>query len=168
MFLSLWRTDGSVVATAFVDYRPPGVLVYRELLMARPVRAGATPAVRITDIWVDSESSRDGGRALWAIPKELATFTVDGDTWSMSVDGAPVASASFHRGRRVPMPLPARFRASQPREGSVVLTPVRGRARVTLASARWTFEGSAALAFLSGTRPFLSLVLTDFRISFGR
>jgi hypothetical protein len=66
------------------------------------------------------------------------------------------------------MPLPARFRASQPREGSVVLTPVRGRARVTLASARWTFEGSAALAFLSGTRPFLSLVLTDFRISFGR
>jgi hypothetical protein len=168
MFLSLWRTGGSLVAAAFVDYRPPGVLAYRELLVARPVRAGATPAVRITDIWVDSESSRDGGRALWAIPKELATFTVDGDSWSMSVDGAPVASASFHRGRRVPMPLPARLRVSQPREGSVVLTPVRGHARAQLASARWAFAGPAGLTLLSGRRPFLSLVLTDFGIRVGR
>ena len=61
-----------------------------------------------------------------------------------------------------------RRRVAFVREGSVVLTPVRGRARVTLATARWTFASSAALAFLSGTRPFLSLVLTDFRISFGR
>ncbi len=57
---------------AWVDYVEPSPLSYRELLVARPVRDGVVPRVRITDIWVDSPASRDGGRALWAIPKGLA------------------------------------------------------------------------------------------------
>ena len=36
--------------------------------------------VRITDIWVDSATSLEGGRSLWAIPKELAKLDVDSRT----------------------------------------------------------------------------------------
>ena len=52
-------------------------LTYHELLVARLVRAGRSAHVRITDIWVDSPASRDGGRSLWAIPKHLADLPLD-------------------------------------------------------------------------------------------
>lgn len=75
LYLSLWRVGGGLVGTAFVDYLAGSELEYGELLRARPTRAGRRAAVTITDIWVDSPASRDGGRALWAIPKGLARFS---------------------------------------------------------------------------------------------
>src|SRR5688500_19005620 len=66
------RRPAGLYGAAFVDYAEGGVLAYQELLVARLVRDGAVPRVHICDIWVDSAPSRDGGRALWAIPKELA------------------------------------------------------------------------------------------------
>ena len=67
------RPDGTYVA-AFVSYEPGSPLTYSELLIARVLDRRQ---VEITDIWVDSVVSRDGGRALWAIPKELYDFTLE-------------------------------------------------------------------------------------------
>ena len=67
------RPDGRYVA-GFVSYEPDSPLTYAELLVARVLDRRQ---VEITDIWVDSVASRDGGRALWAIPKELCDFTLE-------------------------------------------------------------------------------------------
>lgn len=64
----------ALVATAFVSYSDAGQMAYDELLAAVVVRHGRGVALSITDIWVDSPASRAGGRALWGIPKEMATF----------------------------------------------------------------------------------------------
>ena len=73
---------------------PGSDLTYSELLVARRARstsdgAGSIPrlsgplraSLEITDIWVDSPASRNGGRELWAIPKELCDLerTTTGD-----------------------------------------------------------------------------------------
>ncbi len=167
LLLSLWRVGRGVVGTAFVDYQPGGVLTYRELLAARPVLAGPVPTVRITEIWVDSEASCDGGRALWAIPKELADFTAEADAWTAVVDGRQIASARFQRGRSLPFRTPVRLQTSQPRGPDTVVAPVRGTARVHRAGATWTFDADGPLKSLAGRRPFASVVLADFRLTFG-
>ncbi len=59
---------------AFVEYAPRGVLPYRELLVALLVLGRRGVWYTIPRIWVDSAQSRIGGRELWAIPKELASF----------------------------------------------------------------------------------------------
>jgi hypothetical protein len=64
------------VGAAWVSYEPGGVLTYRELLTAVLVHERGRPRVSILDIWVDSVASRDGGRALWGIPKNLAQLTI--------------------------------------------------------------------------------------------
>ena len=76
LWLSLFRVrrgehpdrPPGLYGAALVSYEEPSPLTYSELLVATPVGVKA----QITDIWVDSPDSRDGGRELWAIPKELA------------------------------------------------------------------------------------------------
>src|SRR5690348_15376512 len=66
-----------LVGTAWVVYEPGGVLQYQELLCAVLVRHRGRPRVCIVDIWVDSVASRDGGRELWGIPKDLAELAIE-------------------------------------------------------------------------------------------
>jgi len=167
LLLSVWRVGRQVTGAAFVDYRGD-TLTYRELLVARPVLDRGRPAARITQIWVDSEQSLEGGRALWAIPKQLAVLRVTGDTGSVSVEGRSVATARFRRGRALPGRLPVRLWTAQPRGASTVVTPVRGRATVHLATARWDLAAEGPLGRLAGRRPLVSLVLADFDLRFGR
>ena len=82
LWLSLFRVregdhpdrEPGVYGAALVSYEQPSPLTYSELLVARPVKAAGGRRVNITDIWVDSADSRDGGRDLWAIPKGLCDF----------------------------------------------------------------------------------------------
>lgn len=162
---------------AFVDYRDGGVLTYRELLVARLVRDDALlPRVQVTDIWVDSEPSRDGGRSLWAIPKDLAELHVldrsQGPATRTSCDanvtGSPVAAARF-TGARVPsLRTPFRFSVAQEREdGTRVVTPVSGSSRNLPVLGRWDFGADGPLAWLHGRTPVASFRLGDFRLTFG-
>src|SRR4051794_26745003 len=66
----------ALVGAAWVRYEPGGVLHYQELLSAVLVHERGRPRVTVTEIWVDSTASRDGGRALWGIPKDLADLTI--------------------------------------------------------------------------------------------
>ena len=78
LWLSLFRVregdhpdrPAGVYGAALVSYERPSPLTYSELLVARQVEKKVT----ISDIWVDSADSRDGGRELWAIPKDLCDF----------------------------------------------------------------------------------------------
>lgn len=101
-----------VVGVASVRYVPGGVLAYDELLVAIPTLGAGGGAVRIPQIWVDSDASRRGGRELWGIPKELADFVRSGSVMTMRVDGKDAVSVRARRGspllpgmRQIPLPV---------------------------------------------------------------
>jgi acetoacetate decarboxylase len=175
-----------IYAAAFVDYRDGGVLQYHELLVARLLRVGAVPRIRITDIWVDSPESLAGGRSLWAIPKQSAELPLQ------ESGAGPVARTSFRavcgldkldhpeetqevaRGVFTSVPgaalvrMPLRASISQLREdGTTVVTSLSGNGRVVPCLGRWTFGADGPLGFLSGRRPLLSAHLRDVRLLFG-
>ena len=134
----------AVVGSAWVDYRPGGVLSYRELLAAVLVRDGWRPRVSITHIWVDSAASRDGGRALWGIPKDLAELSVT----ERAASAAGIASARLGRGR-LHVRLPLRFTVLQSLDGRAKASPVRSGAHCGLSKVEWEIAGDGPLAFLN-------------------
>lgn len=161
---------------AFVDYVEGSTLTYRELFLARLVRDGAVPRVHVTDMWVDSEPSRDAGRSLWAVPKDLAELHVlsrgIGPARRVSCDaninGSPIAAARFTAPRVPSLRTPMAFTISQEREdGSQVVTRVSGTSCNLPVLGRWDFGADGPLAWLHGRRPVASLVLSDFRMTFG-
>ncbi|WP_436529639.1 acetoacetate decarboxylase family protein [Actinoplanes sp. HUAS TT8] len=163
----------AAIGAAWVDYQPGGVLHYRELLSAVLTHERGRPRISITDIWVDSVASREGGRRLWGIPKELAEFTLDADedlvdATAAAPDGAPIASALVRLKRRVPGRFPLGFTVAQELSGHVKRTPVRGRADVRTANAAWRPDPHGPLAYLAGRRPVLNLAISDFWLVFGR
>jgi hypothetical protein len=156
-----------LVGTAWVEYGQGGVLQYRELLCAVMVRHRSRPGVSIVGIWVDSRASRDGGRELWGIPKELAELEIDATAWARTETGT-IARASISPGRRCPGRWPVRFSVIQLLGRQVKETPVRGRASIQRARATWQVEPTGPLAGLNGRQPVLTVTLRDFRILFGR
>lgn len=177
----------AVVGAVWVSYEPGGVLSYRELMTVVLVRHGLRLLPTITHIWVDSEASRDGGRALWGIPKDLARFDFRGTWFSAAAPSGPdgagtiasgtiasgtlasgtIASGTVRPGALFPVRLPVRFQVAQRLDGRLKVSRVRSTAALSLARA--TFEASAGgpLRFLRGRRPVLAFVLRDFRMSFG-
>lgn len=201
LWLSLFRVRAGdhpdrrpgVYGAALVSYEAPSPLTYSELLLARPVKApGARGAgipgsgkasrvgIEITDIWVDSADSRDGGRELWAIPKGLCDFdrSMTGDrlqraTWNTSLEGTPIAQARFSDVSSLALRMPLRGatrqhrRAPDPRAGQEVVTPLSGSAKVLPCRGSWEFSELGPLAWLAGKRAIASFRMTDFAISFG-
>lgn len=173
---------GGLYVAAFVDYGPGGVLTYHELLVARLLRAGPAPRLRITDIWVDSPTSREGGRSLWAIPKELADLPLRGGTYGPALRttvgavarGQHLASATFLSVPRAALlRLPFAATTSQPAldgtDGTdrVVVSRFAGTARGAPCRAAWRFDERGPLAFLAGRRPLASFQLRDTTLAFG-
>lgn len=190
LHLTVWRADAAVlpplpaglrpvrwgatvlVGTAWVDYGPGGVLSYRELLAAVLVRRSRRPLVSITDIWVDSEPSLRGGRELWGIPKDLATFDVEqagpSQRWAAATpDGAPIARGTVTGRGTLPGRWPVGYTVAQQLAGRLALTPVRSRSAVQPARTSWEFDAGGALQWLRTARPLLSVSLRDVDLRFG-
>lgn len=165
-----------VVGAAWVRYEPGGVLHYQELLSAVLMHERGRPRVCITDIWVDSVASREGGRRLWGIPKELADFRIDTGTEPLvdatatlpAPSGSPISSALVRLKGQLPGRFPVRLTVAQALGEAVRRTPVRGRAGLRTADAAWRPEPDGPLGHLAGHRPVLSLAITDFWLVFGR
>ena len=165
-----------VYGAAFVDYTEGGVLAYHELLVARLVDGVRSRRVSITDIWVDSPTSRDGARSLWAIPKELAHLPLrDGrlgptsrTTFSAVAEGQQVASAAF---LSVPgaalVRTPFAMSTVQQSPTGEVVTPFTGSGRGLPCRGAWKFDPHGPLAFLQGRHPALSVRASDVRLRFG-
>ena len=183
LWVSLFRVrDGDhptrppgVYGAALVSYEDPSPLTYSELLVARPVKAEGARRVNITDIWVDSADSRDGGRDLWAIPKDLCDFgrTTDGGrvqrtSWSTTLRGVPVASARFTDVSRHAPRAPFRGSTWQRRHsGETEVALLKGSGRALPCHGSWDFSEVGPLAWLAGKRPIASFRVADFQMSFG-
>ncbi|GEP37845.1 acetoacetate decarboxylase [Nocardioides psychrotolerans] len=156
----------AIVSTAFVAYSAAGLMSYDELLAAVVVRHGRRVGLSITDIWVDSETSMLGGRGLWGIPKDLASF----DGLAAGTEGGPIASASFtpRRVPGVPLPFPLRGSVVQTLGERTVANPIRASGRLRPAAAHWDLSPDGPLAWLRAGRPLTSVVAEDFRMRFGR
>ncbi|MDV6012415.1 acetoacetate decarboxylase family protein [Haloechinothrix sp. LS1_15] len=155
------------VITAWVDYQPGGVLAYRELLSTVAVLDGLRIAASITHIWVDSPSSRDGGRALWHIPKGLAGFDMRHAQLfeaSACTPTSGIAAARFRTLPALPARIPAGFSVIQ--QGPL-RSPVRVSARPAMARASWAIQPAGPLGFLHGRSPLASAAARDFRMRFG-
>ena len=157
----------AVIGAAWVRYEPGGTLSYQELLSAVLVHERGRPAATIVDIWVDDVRSRDGGRELWGIPKELARLSVDADRGASDGTGIPIAAARI-RPRRWPGRWPFAFTVIQAVGAEVRRSPVRGRAGLGPAAVTWRPHPEGPLAYLAGRRPVVSVALHDFRLRFGR
>ncbi|MBD8870041.1 acetoacetate decarboxylase family protein [Nocardioides sp. MJB4] len=160
----------SLVVTAFVDYAEGGLLAYHELLAAVVVRHGRGLALSITDIWVDSPESLAGGRALWGIPKDLATFEMaEPGVSEARVDGVLLSAASSRprRGPTVPVPRVLRGRVVQTLAGSTVSTRITAGGRISRATAEWSFPPTGPLAWLGTRQALLSVSAEDFALTFG-
>ncbi|MFD3326658.1 acetoacetate decarboxylase family protein [Streptomyces sp. NPDC058701] len=187
MYLSLWSVPSralpplpaglrpltlagrALMGGAWVVYENDSVLHYSELLSAVLVRDGRRPRVTITDIWVDSGPSRDGGRELWGIPKEMAEFHMNRDQGfqAAATAGAGVLGRASFRGR-LPLPgrLPLSYHVAQTLDGQLKTSPVRCRGTLTIARGDWEVPPGSEL-MIPARRPLLSLILRDFGLSFG-
>jgi hypothetical protein len=89
-------------------YGEGSTLRYGELAgVVGRVLAGDRPGGLVTSIWVDDERSQAGGRALWALPKQLATLRWrPGSVEVRDAAGAPIVHARW-REPRVHVPVPA-------------------------------------------------------------
>lgn len=168
------RPDG-VCGVALVDYQPGSPLTYHELLVARLVKDGRQRRVTISDIWVDSAASVEGGRALWAIPKELADFghqttrhgPLGSAGWSASLGEQPIVSATFRDASRLAPRVPFAGSTWQRHEdGRPVVADLTGSARTLPARSRWDFAPDGPLGWLHGRRPLATVRMVGFRMSF--
>jgi acetoacetate decarboxylase len=163
-----------------VSYERPSPLTYSELLVARLVKAAGGRRVNITDIWVDSPDSLEGGRALWAIPKDLCDFEhtssggrVQHTSWAATLDGAPLASARFTDVSSSVPRVPFKGSTWQQRAADEagaereVVAHITGGARSFPCRGTWEFDDKGPLAWLAGKRPLASVRMTDFQMSFG-
>jgi hypothetical protein len=166
------------VTGAFVEYEPGSTLTYGELAMGIVVKqrgarryGAATPL-----IWVDSEQSLRGGRALWNLPKEMARFELDrrppgggfsGAAWDER--GRLLGKARFEllpglpRRVRLPFLLPDLYSI----HGQVCETKDSFSTSLRLLRGSWSIPDSSPLAALglAGQKPLLSFWMRDFALT---
>lgn len=161
----------ALVGAAFVAYEPGSVLVYDELLCATLTWSRRRLRVTISDIWVDSPASVAGGRQLWGIPKEMATFRRARDgrrvRLEAEVDGHLLARATAVPGIRLPGTWPVPMPTAQHLEGRDHHSRVRAFGGVATCRTEWTFPADGPMGFLAGRRPVVSLRLEELALAFG-
>ncbi|MEI6043644.1 MAG: acetoacetate decarboxylase family protein [Chloroflexota bacterium] len=171
--LTLWGRTG--VFAAFADYQPGGTLTYHELLAGCVIqlRGSLRFALTVTHMWVDSEASLKGGRAMWAVPKELATFQfasnrANRDFKGMAQNGLALAQGEFSgvvnlpRKLHLPVPFPAlQMQNDLPLNASGSFWSVLELCRGCMAI---PVESPLAQLGIAGRKPVLSFGGLDFRM----
>lgn len=159
------KTLGGVV---FLSYEAGSTLVYRELnVVAGLVRVGLRFAFYLPRLYVDSAASLSGGRAIWGVPKEDASFEVTvreserrvvvrrGDQEVCRLEtSAPRADVTMSLG------LPA----VGAKTGSLVFFTGRMRARLGLVRSRITLPDEGVLRALALDRPAFAFLVRDFTL----
>jgi acetoacetate decarboxylase len=90
-------------------YEAPSSLPYHELALAPAlVRAKGRFGFWISNIYVDHDGSRAGGRCIWGLPKELATFQWSPDEQEVAIAQGSLQLCRIHAGASVaPASIPA-------------------------------------------------------------
>jgi hypothetical protein len=159
--------SGGITNSGFVNYSQTPVGPYAETMAAISVRGGVLPRVHIPFIAVDSAPSVHAGRAHWALPKVLASFTwtepgevrADGDGWWLS-------ARVVRTGPRIP--LLGRSTAVQLRPDGrtgVATTGMRGWGRVVTVQVDVDPDASFASWLVAGSHR--GVLVTGARLSMG-
>ena len=123
-----------------------GTLAYRELIVFSHATARG---MVISHIYVDDEQSLRGGREIWGLPKELATFEY-GPTWFSAAQETVLLEARVRRRPgRVPLLVPA---------------PISSAAGATLGIARVKAAPALVTLTVPADSPFASLGLSGTRL----
>jgi len=166
------------VTGSFVEYEPGSTLTYGELAMNLVVKQrGVRRYGAVTPlIWVDSEPSLRGGRALWNLPKEMARFELDRNPPGGGFTGAAwdererlLGRARFEllpglpRRVRLPFSLPDLYF----KQGQVCETKDSFSTSLRLLAGSWSIPEDSALAALglAGQKPLLSFWMRDFALT---
>lgn len=157
-----------LVGAVWAIYRPGGDLAYQELAIGVVGREGLRPAVTIPWIWVDDPAALAGGRALWAIPKQIGSFEAHAaGPAARDAAGAPIAALAEAGGVALPgrwrLPLPL----VQPSGPALVFPKGAARGVVLVTRARWRFAPAGPLGWLSNATPLVSGRLDGARLVFG-
>jgi Acetoacetate decarboxylase (ADC) len=162
-----------LVAVCFVHYAAGGVLSYEELLVAVPVRRGLRVRCSVVQIWVDSAVSATGGRALWSIPKQLASFDRWRDGPSVGAEmrdgsGEVAALSARVRGPLLPGHWQFPLTTAQRLEGRDVVASnsIIGRLRRT--RAHWRFAEHGPLSWMNQAHVCMDLMVDDAIVAFGQ
>jgi len=100
---------GKTLAVLYcASYESPSALCYHELVVAPAlVAAGGRIGFWISQIYVDDPVSRAGGRGIWGLPKELATFKWQADDREVAAHfGNQLLCRIRWSGNRVAAPMP--------------------------------------------------------------
>ncbi len=167
----LASTFGALMA---VDYLETTVGPYRELLfIPGQFNVAGRRLFSITSIYVNTEVSRRGGMAHWAIPKALAEIArarqADGrEVFRAARDGAVFFEARLAAfGLRFPISsalLPLGVAQSQGADLLITRPKARGWARLCRVHDMWA--DGACFPDLRSCRPLLVLAIQGFRMTF--
>ena len=162
----------TVGALALIEYMSPSPLMYTELvwmpcLVRVTVGAHRTCGFFVDKMFVDSGASLLGGREIWALPKQRASFEVGQGQAIIDMDGG--ARLVLEMGRRGPtLRAPLAIRTLQNAGAEVVRFRGSGTARI--GSARMTVREARGLeGWMGWTRTRcirgLGLSLSDFELA---
>lgn len=170
-FHPLTLFEQTLVGTAWAHYEPGGVLAYNEVLAACRVRGPDGTATHIPLIWVDDPSSIAGARALWGVPKRLATFSITSTRAAFEAaavaDGQAIASIRFQPRLQLPGRWRLQTRLAHSSPDGMKITRARLSARVTFGSTEWQFASEGPLAFLAFRTPLASVRFSEMTLAFG-
>jgi len=162
---------GGVGAVMLVDYTGSDVGPYQEaLFIPGQLWLGGGLVSSITRIFVSTVASVDGGRENWGIPKDLAEFQCQGDSFRVWREGAPLLQAEVSGyGPKLPFatawsPLPLVI--AQLRGGDLYRTRPGGKGALQLARVQHLEIDGSQFPDVSRFRPFLALRATDFQLTF--
>ncbi|RTL62920.1 MAG: hypothetical protein EKK42_29940 [Pseudonocardiaceae bacterium] len=124
----------TLAVLALLRYRVNDLGAYDELGLAVPVRHRGRLGAHLLQLPVTAPFTMAAGRQLWGLPKWLADASLDigsrGATSRWSVDGRTVLDADLRTSPvRLPGSVPTRLTALAARDGAVLRSRVRGRAR---------------------------------------
>ncbi|HEU4323666.1 MAG TPA: acetoacetate decarboxylase family protein [Roseiflexaceae bacterium] len=147
-----------------VRYRA-GTLCYDELIVGALALRGLTPGIWVHDIWVDSPVSMAGGRAIWGLPKQLASFHWPGAGVTVADGDGILAALDLARPAMPLPPLPAGVVAFGRRKDGLLPFPISGWFCPGLGAMRLT-HWSPRFGYHLDQRPLARLAAYPFRATF--
>ncbi len=97
--------DPRRLAVLLIRYRE-GTLCYDEFVTGTPVRRGFRTGLWVQSIWVDNPASLWGGRRIWGVPKEMATFSWTDDGVRLTGIRGTIAALTLRSRSRWSLPMP--------------------------------------------------------------
>jgi acetoacetate decarboxylase len=152
----------------FVSYESGSTVVYRELaVVAALVRVGRRVAFYLPRLYVDSAASLTGGRAIWGVPKDMASFEVAASRTQRTIvvrcagsDVCRLQAAVARGGVRLTVPMPT----LGTRAASFLFFTSRLTARVSFIRAAVELPPDGEFAGLSLDRPWFAVSLDGFNL----